>query len=297
MGDLAFNEPFHLLSPTGGSRSYSSFVRKGMQIYATLSSVPWIAPITSYLLISADIKTQARAFSALGKEQYRKRRSQGTEPNDLFSHLIAGETGKGEGKKEADLEADCPTIIIAGSDTSSITMTFLFFFMLRDREVYSRLREEVDGLWDGKSKLEGGSLGPDQAPYLNGCINEALRIWPPGPNGMQRMTPKEGHVVDGRWIPGNTHVWNSLLPLLPCLPLTPSPLGLLQHPRPAPLRLQLQLPPPLLPYALVPFNPSTNMEARHPGVHPLHGRDLQLRREGAGVAGVETVYRAVDEGV
>ena len=49
-------------------------------------------------------------------------------------------------------------------------------------------------------------LGPETAPYLNGAINEALRIWPPGPNGMQRMTPKEGHVVDGLWISGNTHV-------------------------------------------------------------------------------------------
>jgi len=66
-------------------------------------------------------------------------------------------------------------------------MTFLFFFVLRDRDVYEKLREEVDSLWDGVSRLEGGMLGPDSAPYLNGCINEALRIWPPGPNGMQRM--------------------------------------------------------------------------------------------------------------
>jgi cytochrome P450 len=186
MGDLAFNEPFHLISPTG-PRTYSSFVRKGMQIYATLSSVPWIAPIASYLPVPSDVKTQARAFSALGKAQYAKRRQQGTAPNDLFSHLIRGDSGKDERRHEADLEADCPTIIIAGSDTSSITMTFLFFFILRDRDVYQKLREEVDSLWDGVSRLEGGMLGPDSAPYLNGCINEALRIWPPGPNGMQRM--------------------------------------------------------------------------------------------------------------
>ena len=204
MGDLAFNEPFGLLHPDG-PRTYSSFVRKGMQIYSTLSSVPWIAPMASILPVPADVKTQAHAFSALGKAQYMKRRQQGTEPNDLFSHLIRGDPKAGP-MREADLEADCPTIIIAGSDTSSITMTFLFFFICRDREVYGRLREEVDSLWDGKSTLEGSMLGPETAPYLNGAINEALRIWPPGPNGMQRMTPKEGHVVDGLWIPGNTHV-------------------------------------------------------------------------------------------
>ena len=161
--------------------------------------------MASILPVPADVKTQAHAFAALGKAQYKKRRQQGTEPNDLFSHLIRGDPKAGP-MREADLEADCPTIIIAGSDTSSITMTFLFFFICRDREVYGRLREEVDSLWDGKSTLEGSMLGPETAPYLNGAINEALRIWPPGPNGMQRMTPKEGHIVDGLWIPGNTYV-------------------------------------------------------------------------------------------
>lgn len=208
MGDLAFNEPFGLLKPDG-PRTYSSFVRKGMQIYSTMSSVPWFAPIVSLVPIPSDVRDQARAFADLGRAQYAKRRQQGTEPNDLFSHLIKGDPKAGP-MREQDLEADCPTIIIAGSDTSSITMTFLFYFLNRDKDVYGRLREEIDNLWDGKNLLEASSLGPDTAPYLNGAINEALRIWPPGPNGMQRMTPAEGHVVDGVSIPGNTHVQYSL---------------------------------------------------------------------------------------
>ena len=230
MGDLAFNEPFGLLKPDG-PRTYSNFVRKGMQIYSTLSSVPWIAPMASHLPVPLDVKEQAQAFAALGRAQYAKRRQQGTEPNDLFSHLIKGDP-KGGPMREQDLEADSPTIIIAGSDTSSITMTFLFYFINRDREVYSKLREEVDALWDGMSLLEGYMLGPENAPYLNGAINEALRIWPPGPNGMQRMTPAEGHAVDGVMIPGNTHVRRSHSLTRNIRLLTYA--GLFQHPGTAP---------------------------------------------------------------
>lgn len=47
---------------------------------------------------------------------------------------------------------------------------------------------------------------PHAAPYLEGVINEALRLWPPAPNGMQRRTPDEGVVVDGEFVPGGTQL-------------------------------------------------------------------------------------------
>lgn len=36
------------------------------------------------------MKAEAYKFKLLGEKQYQERRAQGTEPNDLFSHLIAG---------------------------------------------------------------------------------------------------------------------------------------------------------------------------------------------------------------
>lgn len=50
------------------------------------------------------------------------------------------------------------------------------------------------------------SAGPNAAPYLNGAINESLRLWPPAPNGMQRRTPKGGTMIDGKIVPGETQV-------------------------------------------------------------------------------------------
>lgn len=41
---------------------------------------------------------------------------------------------------------------------------------------------------------------------LEGCINEALRLFPPVPSGLQRMTPPEGVKIAGRYIPGDTLV-------------------------------------------------------------------------------------------
>lgn len=50
---------------------------------------------------------------------------------------------------------------------------------------------------------------PDLAElkHLNGVINEALRLFPPVPSALPRVTPLEGLTIDGTFIPGNTTLY------------------------------------------------------------------------------------------
>jgi cytochrome P450 len=43
-------------------------------------------------------------------------------------------------------------------------------------------------------------------PYMNACIKEGLRIFPPVPAGLLRTVPKDGDTIDGHWVPGGTSV-------------------------------------------------------------------------------------------
>ena len=43
--------------------------------------------------------------------------------------------------------------------------------------------------------------------HLNGVINEALRLHPPLPSALQRLTPPEGLQIGDTYIPGNVTVW------------------------------------------------------------------------------------------
>lgn len=49
---------------------------------------------------------------------------------------------------------------------------------------------------------------------LNPCIIEAMRIYPPAPNGMRRIVPKDGATISGRWVPSGTRVYTSQLATL-----------------------------------------------------------------------------------
>ncbi|KAK4565839.1 hypothetical protein LTR86_003688 [Recurvomyces mirabilis] len=79
-------------------------------------------------------------------------------------------------------------------------MTYLFYHLAQEPEDVQKIRKEVQplmkGNWSDKD-IRG-------AEHLNGAINEALRLHPPVPSGLFRMTPAEGLHVGETFIPGST---------------------------------------------------------------------------------------------
>jgi cytochrome P450 len=90
---------------------------------------------------------------------------------------------------------------IAGADTNAITISNICYLLCRHPEYQTKLYEEL------KDLPVSNSLIGDQyligKPCLTGIINEVLRLHPPVPSGLQRLTPREGAVIAGRYIPGD----------------------------------------------------------------------------------------------
>lgn len=90
------------------------------------------------------------------------------------------------------------------SDTTAASLTCLFFELAQNPAVLQKLQEEVDGYFAQNPEPSAASLS--KLEYLNACINESLRLHPPVPSGVQRITPPEGLQLDGTFIPGETIV-------------------------------------------------------------------------------------------
>lgn len=103
------------------------------------------------------------------------------------------------------LQADTRLLIVAGSDTTSATLVYMFYYLAQNPSIASKARAELKALCN-----EDGSFNHREAmhnEYINGIINEALRLHPPVPSGLQRLTPPEGLRVGEAFIPGDTTVW------------------------------------------------------------------------------------------
>ena len=87
-----------------------------------------------------------------------------------------------------------------GPDTTSTTLTYLFWELARHAEWQTRLRSEVStGIdWtDGLPSFKDIS----ELPVLDALINEALRLHPAAPSSLPRETPAGGRTLNGVYIP------------------------------------------------------------------------------------------------
>lgn len=93
----------------------------------------------------------------------------------------------------------------AGSDTTAIALANVMYHLLKNPPVYAKLREELDNALSDKNAIPSYS-SVQQLPYLRACLDESLRLVPPLSYGLPRITPPEGAIIAGHWIPGGTTV-------------------------------------------------------------------------------------------
>jgi cytochrome P450 len=102
------------------------------------------------------------------------------------------------------LWGDTRLVVVAGSDTSSSALTHIFYHLAKEPHIAAKLRKELAPIYTPGSETEVRDI--QDAKYLNGVINEALRLHPPVPSGLLRQTPPEGLMVGDIFIPGGVTV-------------------------------------------------------------------------------------------
>jgi cytochrome P450 len=113
------------------------------------------------------------------------------------------------------LNGDARLIIVAGSDTTASTLTYIMYHFARDPTIVTKLRQELKEInYLPGSETEVREI--QDAKYLNGIINEALRLHPAVPSGVLRQTPPEGIDIQGNFIPGGVTISSPLYSMGRC---------------------------------------------------------------------------------
>lgn len=90
------------------------------------------------------------------------------------------------------------------SDTTAVTLAYIFQYLARYPEQVEKLRLALDPILSGVDQVQDSLL--QKVEELNGFIHEVLRMHPPVPAGLLRITPPEGIQVDDIHIPGGCTV-------------------------------------------------------------------------------------------
>ncbi|KAI0265867.1 high nitrogen upregulated cytochrome P450 monooxygenase 2 [Gloeopeniophorella convolvens] len=182
MGDMAFGGGFELMRDGGDKEGLWTLLQSSLYVSSTLAHVSYILPLVNAILGDNGTIRRARNFCsehALGRLKI------GAKRKDLFYHLSGEGLPENERPPMGAIAQNGILAIIAGSDTTSAVLTAIIHYLLRYPEAYERLQKEVDAAFPpGEEPLDVVKLS--QMEWLNGCINEALRLQPPVPSGSQR---------------------------------------------------------------------------------------------------------------
>ncbi|KAF2278282.1 cytochrome P450 [Westerdykella ornata] len=197
MGDIGYSRSFHMLEK-GEEDKWITLVHKSMGAMTFLNHLPYVMSTATRLGAAKDILD----FMAFTSETLRERKKRTPKENDVFGWLL----NPADEDIPLQLNADSRLMIVAGSDTTSATLTWIFYELCMDQTLQAKLRSIVDTLAPGKPFLDAEDVA--NCPYLEGVVLEGLRLHPAVPSGVQRETPPEGlNLPDGTYIPGNVLIW------------------------------------------------------------------------------------------
>ncbi|PWY70995.1 benzoate 4-monooxygenase cytochrome P450 [Aspergillus heteromorphus CBS 117.55] len=202
LGDLAFGKSFDMLQ-TGTKHYFMTSLHADMTNVGVLGHLPWIFPIFKATPV---LNYEHKRFWRWVDEQVEGRKKITPAQPDVFECLLSHHNAQGSPSLEAELKltGDAYLIVVAGSDTTSASLITLFYQLASDRRVLAALQDEVDTYFQTIESLDYQGLS--KLTYLEAVINETMRLHPPVPSGVQRMTPPEGLWIDKTWIPGDTIV-------------------------------------------------------------------------------------------
>ncbi|KAK6715054.1 hypothetical protein SNK04_005980 [Fusarium graminearum] len=101
----------------------------------------------------------------------------------------------------------CTSNMVAGSDTTAISLSALFYHLIKNPACMEKLRNEIDQLTSrGELSKAPTFKESQQMTYLQAVIKETLRIHPATGLPLERVVPEGGATIAGRFFPENTIV-------------------------------------------------------------------------------------------
>lgn len=149
------------------------------------------------------------------KSQIAKRQTELKNPNnsgndgppDIMTKILSVHETIPEKMTPLDIVTMCQSNIGAGSDTTSISLSSIFYHLIQHPATMHKLQHEIDSAYAAGKVSDLITFKEAQdLPYLQAVIKEGLRIHPATGLGLQRTVPSPGSHIAGHFFPAGSTI-------------------------------------------------------------------------------------------
>ncbi|ORX70572.1 cytochrome P450 [Linderina pennispora] len=208
IGALAFGQEFN------GLKHNNDDVAKWASATIILHGTRAAVPLTKYFPFSLLLRPLEAKFKRLSEfcdkaiaSRKELLRVGAEKPVDLLQAFIDAEDPESKTTMD-DLQVKVESIVAmsAGSDTSSVSLTWTIFLLMVHPEIYAKARDQVRSNFpvdhvityaEARSKLS----------FVKACLYESLRLCPVGGGYLPRVSPPGGITLQGHFIPPGMEIY------------------------------------------------------------------------------------------
>ncbi|KAF3024104.1 hypothetical protein E8E14_002621 [Neopestalotiopsis sp. 37M] len=205
IGELSFGRSFDMLE-TGGKSDYIKNLQDVARVGGILSTFPMLVKLTRFVPIPfiSEATEKRRRIRGYADESIQRHQRIVEEQGDDAKPTLLSKLYNLAGTEKltfAEVSDNASAYIIAGSDTTANTLTYLVWLVCRHPDIKARLLAELAALPDGFAYDDVKTL-----PYMNQVIEESLRMYPAAPSGLPRVVPAGGAQLSGHYLPAGAIV-------------------------------------------------------------------------------------------
>ncbi|KZF19789.1 cytochrome P450 [Xylona heveae TC161] len=205
MSQITFGKNLGILEAGNDDRKFLHTSSRSLDYFASVSQMPELDRVLDknpVKRLGPPTFGWAIGFSV---DAYTKRMAEGPPATtDFLEKFIETK------KKHPDIVDDNMVVtyllsnVLAGSDTTAITMCSAMYNILKNPKVHQRLNEELK---KANVTVPVSWKATQEIPYLDAIMREAMRIHPGVGVMMERIVPEEGlQLPDGRFVPGGAAI-------------------------------------------------------------------------------------------
>lgn len=207
IADLVFGDSLHLLEKMEHnpfSANIAALV-KYSAIRRIIRSFPYM-DATFEKLIPASTKRKRMQHVKFCNDLVDRRLEKAVTSHPDFWTLVLEANDKGEGLTRGEMHQNSMLFLTAATETTSALMSALTYLLCQNPDKMKKLVREIRGSFKSTEDMTTITLPPLE--YLQMCIEEALRVYPPVPGGLpRRVTADGGASLDGHELPPDTAVY------------------------------------------------------------------------------------------